>query len=283
VVSPFIPRKMPISKKALIRQKPRRAPVFGQASLMSLDEAQLVAALDKTKAEAPQVKVANDLDGLSKPVSDPLQSVEEKHTAAEAERHAEGKYCSCGSAAVEVNEKSEVIENDTGCVCGSTAAKIQVESDRYCVCGSVAGDSLVHCGCCFKAYHPVCIGKGLQGYAPYQDDHREQAMLDDANFYRKDGGFTCSSCDDKALADKEKWALNELRAEKSRRGKLFVIKYNLNQGETLPRECDHCQQEIISARFECQYCEDFDLCRACFADLEVTSMHQHAAGDMKLR
>jgi len=246
VVSPFIPRKQPINPKAMVRKKPRPAPVFGLASLMPTAEVNLVVALRKEKAEAPQVKVAENLEGLPKPALDPL-----------------------------VENKTEEEEN--------YEADVKVANDTVCVCGSVASDTLVQCSSCTRIYHPICIGKGVQDHAPYQDDRREQAMLEDAKFYRKNGGFTCTHCDDKALAAKQQWAPNELRAERIRRQKLFVTKHKLNQGETMPRECDHCQQEIISTRYECRYCENFDLCRECFGDPAVSSLHQHAAGDMQMR
>lgn len=280
---PFIPRKQPVGKKALVRYKPRQAPVFGLASLMSAEEVQLVVDLNKLKAEAPRVKVAENLNGLPKPALDPLQSTEEKQIEVESRVESEHTYCTCGSGAVEVNSKSEVTESDQGCVCGATAANIHVSSDKCCVCGSVAENgALIHCNACHKAYHPVCIGKGLQGYASYQDERREQAMLEDANFYRKDGGFTCNRCSDKALADRETWAQNELKAEVKRRKNLFMVKHHLNQGETMPRECDHCQQQIIGVRYECRCCVNFDLCRECFTEPAVSSLHQHTAEDMKI-
>jgi hypothetical protein len=279
VVSPFIPRKQPVRKNAMVRYKPRPTPVFRQASLMTLDEAQLVAALDKAEADAPRVKVAENLSGLPKAAVDPLQTQEEKHRDSQREK----QVCTCGSNAAEVNERSAVMESH-GCNCGSTDAGIHVKSERYCICLSVASDTLVSCHGCFKAFHAVCLGLGRQGYALYQDDRREQAMLDDAEFYREDGGFTCSRCsDDKELADKEKWAPDELKAEARRKNKLFSKKHNLDQGEILPRECDHCLQQISGTRYECRYCDNFDLCPGCFTDPEVSSMHQHAAGDMKLR
>ena len=152
-----------------------------------------------------------------------------------------------------------------------------------CVCQPVTDitDTLVQCEGCEKVYHPQCIGKGRQGYGSYQDNRRE-ALLKDVKFYRKHGGFTCTDCDNKALADKQIWTPKELEAEKKRRNKLY--KRKPNKGETEPRICDNCDKDIMGFWFHtCQFCENYDLCPQCHFDPTVSSLHQHSAADMKMK
>jgi len=240
-VSPFIPRKPRGIVKAVARPRRRQTPVFGQASLLSVEEQRLSIAV---RTRGAQVIMVENLNGLPKVARDKP-----------AKRSEKDRY------------DARVPDHDRECVCQSVA-----ENTR----------TLVHCDTCEKVYHPVCVDKGRQGSALYMDDRREKAMPYDAKFYRKNGGFTCSDCDNKALAAKQQWSPDELKAERKRRSELFSTKQH-NRGGTKPHVCDGCGQEITGRRLECRYCEDFDLCPGCAFDPSVSSQHQHNAGDMRLR
>lgn len=293
-VSCFIPSKPRGITKAVRKPKPRAKPVFGMASLMTAAEEQLVNALKKKGA---QVTVTKDLNGLPKVAQDP--------TIGQAERSKE----EVDNAQVPVTYNAHALKhNDEGIlVPNKDDEQVPVSSenqgqmyydqqapehaeeegsengDRACVCQSVTDntDTLAQCEGCEKAYHPQCIGKGRQGYGSYQDNRRA-ALLKDVKFYRKNGGFTCTDCDNKALADQQNWAPKELAAEKKRRNKLF--KRKLNKGETEPRICDNCNEEIMGFWYHtCQFCENYDLCPKCLFDPAVSSLHQHSAADMKMK
>lgn len=293
-ISCFIPSKPRGITKAVRKPKPRAKPVFGMASLMTAAEEQLVNALKKKGA---QVTVAKDLNGLPKVAQDP--------TVGQAERSKE----EVDNAQVPVTYNAHALKhNDEGIlVPNKDDEQVPVSSenqgqmyydqqapehpekegsengDRARVCQSVTDntDTLAQCEGCEKAYHPQCIGKGRQGYGSYQDNRRE-ALLEDVKFYRKNGGFTCNDCDNKALADKQNWAPKELAAEKKRRNKLF--KRKPNKGETEPRICDNCNEEIMGFSYHtCQFCENYDLCPKCLFDPAVSSLHQHSAADMKMK
>jgi hypothetical protein len=103
----------------------------------------------------------------------------------------------------------------------------------------------LQCVGCTKLFHPVCIGKGLSAPALYRDNRRGQAMQKDAEFYRKNKSFTCTDCDNEAIAAEEQRAAEELNAEKRRRNKLPLVKKGLNKSETMPPEWDSCDQMIL--------------------------------------
>jgi hypothetical protein len=157
-----------------------------------------------------------------------------------------------------------------------------VTTHDECVCGAIAEDSQIQCIRCNKSYHPSCIGKGLQNPAFYLDNRRDHAVQKDAFFYRKNRDFTCTDCDNEALASKKQWAPKELNAEKRRRNKLFTAKNSFKRGETILRDCGSCKQVILNVRFECRFC-NYALCDECFTDPDKSSLHQHSAGDMKMK
>jgi hypothetical protein len=290
-VSPFIERK-PRGIIKVRRPRPRQEPVFGRASFMDLAEQQLSDAL---QTKGPQVNVVGNLNGLPKLALEPAvrsqeRSREELHDAqvpvrydANVLRHnVEGVLVNAGGVPVYSEKYGTKYYDEQASV--HSDDQEPVDHDRECVC-SVAENprTLVHCDECEKVYHPICVGKERQGSALYMDDRREKAMLYDAKFYRKNRGFTCTECDNKALTSKKAWTLRELNAEKKRRNKLFATRYRLNKGETEPHVCDSCSQQIIGVRHECLYCEDLDFCSECFHDPAKSSLHQHSAGDMKLK
>ena len=288
-VSPFIPRKpRGIVKSVVGMAKPRPKPVFGVASLMTAAEEQLVIALKKKGA---QVTVVKNLNGLPNVALDP--------TVDSAERSKE----ELDAAQVPVYyDKHDLKHNDQGVLVPIGDNKqVQSQGIKYfdqqtmvdsddqvvttreeCVCGAIAEDTQIQCIGCTRSYHPACVGKGLQDPAFYLDNRRDQAVQEDADFYRKKGGFTCTDCDNEALAAKNQWAPKKLNAEKRRRNKLFSAKNIFQRGETIPRECDSCDQIILNIRFECTFC-DYDLCNECFTNPEKSSLHKHSAGGMKIK
>jgi hypothetical protein len=291
-VSPFIPRR-PRGIVKVRRPRPRQEPVFGRASFQTPDEQQLSDALNTKR---PQVNVVDNLNGLPKVPLDRAvgvkeRSKEELHDAQVPVHYDDLKHNYEG---ILVN-KWGVPEHSGGKQYYDEQAPVHsddqepVDHDRECgVCRSVAesAKTLVHCDECGKVYHPICIGKERQGFALYMDARREKAMLYDAQFYRKNGGFTCTDCDNKALEAKQHWGTDELKAESKRRNKLFLAKHRLVKSEAEPRICDNpaCNQEITGKGYQCRYCQDdFDLCFGCFMDPSVSSKHQHAAGNMRLR
>jgi hypothetical protein len=292
----FIPKK-PRGVVKVRRPRPRQKPVCGRASFLTAAEQQLSDAL-QTKGAG--VAVVDNLIGLPKVALDPAVGPEERskeevrdgqvpvhYDANDLKHNDEGIPVSDGGVPVRsvkhgtvgtnyYDEQASVHSDDQD----------PADRDRECTCQSVADDTntLVHCDQCEKVYHPVCVGKERQGSALYTDARREKAMLKDADFYRKNGGFTCSNCDNKALEAKQHWGPDELKAESKRRNKLFLAKHKLVKSEVEPQECDNCTVAITGKGYQCRYCQhDFDLCFGCFMDPSVSSKHQHAAGDMKLR
>lgn len=235
--------------------------------------------------------VAN-LNDLPKVVYDPVVSRQEKNQEeihdAQVPVHYDGKH-------FKHNDMGALVPDDAGAPQDTAYYDEQttVESEEQDVPsydnGAVADDTQVQCVGCNKLCYPAHIGKGLQDPALYLGNRRDQAMHDDDELYRKTRNFTftCNGCDDEALATKQKWAPKELNVERRRRNKVFVVKHKLNKGETTPRECDNCDQIILTTRFECVHCESickhFDLCPECFSDPSISSLHQHAAGDMKMK
>lgn len=284
-VSPFMPRKPRRIIKAVARPRRRQMPVFGQASLLSVEEQQLSIAI---KTRGGQVIMVENLSGLPKVALDPIISSAERSEKERYDAQAPIQYDKAppqDDAWHSGREGKKYYDEQTVADSEPQEPPDHGDHDMECVCQSVAEDTntLVHCDQCEKIYHPICVGKQLQGSALYMDDCREKAMLKDANFYRKNGGFTCSDCDNNALAAKQHWSPDELKAERKRRNKLFSTKYKPKKGETEPHVCDSCSQEIIGKRLECRYCEDFDLCPDCAFDPSVSSQHQHKAGDMRLK
>lgn len=231
-VSCFIPSKPRGITKAVRKPKPRSKPVFGVASLMTAAEEQLVNALKKKGA---QVTVAKDLNGLPKVAQDP--------TIGQAERSKE----EVDNAQVPVTFDAKPLKhNDEGILVPSKDdEQVAVRSDNQgttyydqqttadsddqdvathdeCVCGAIAEDTQVQCISCTRSYHPACIGKGLQDPAIYLDNRRDHAVQKDAFLYRKNRDFTCTDCDNEALAAKKQWAPKELNAEKRRRNEAWA-------------------------------------------------------------
>lgn len=155
-----------------------------------------------------------------------------------------------------------------------------IVKEEFCVCKSPSDDTLVQCKFCTEHFHPACVGKGLHGEAGQQDDRQHATRLSDANYYREKGGFTCPSCDDKWFS-KKRWTTRQFETEKRRRDKLFSAKDWLGE-HGRPKQCSNCHDQITSKRYECKYCEHFDLCRKCFTDPYMSSKHQHDDGDMDL-
>lgn len=283
-VSPFIPRK-PRGIVKVRRPRPRQKPVFGKASLLPPDEQQLSDALN---TKGPQVAVVNNLIGLPKVARDPAVGPEER---SKEELHDE-------QVAVQYDDLKHndegILVNDEGVPVHSGGKQYYdedttVDAEEQDVPsfdnGSTANDTQVPCAVCKKLYHPAHIGKSQQDPTLYlNNNRRDQAMKQDAEFFRKKGVFTCNDCDNEALATKQQWAITELNAEKLRRNKLFLSKHSLGKGETRPHDCDNCQEMIVSFRMHsCKYCEDYDLCLKCFSDPDISSLHQHSAGDMKTK
>lgn len=284
-VDPFIPKK-PLYKKALVRRKPAPAPVFGMASLMTADEAKLVTALGR---KVPQTRMATTSDNLPVPDLDPQN--EDVH--------------------MNDHERMNVVPGEATLMDGEGSKNVVVDQDTHCLCKQPSDDAMVACTSCTKAFHPFCVGKGRQSYADYHDvrlvarmqtrasvasanlrvessprERRLQARLDDAKFYNEKGGFTCSLCDaraaKKASADTQ-FLPEEHKVEGRRRNKVFTARYGDKDSDKDLRDCDNCNEQIISIRYECNFCEHFDLCRVCFFDPKRSAKHQHAAGDMKLK
>lgn len=294
-VSPFISRKPKGITKAvaLYKPPPRRAPVFGQASLMSPEEIKLSIAV---RAKGAQVTLTNDLSGLPKvaldPAVDPLERTLER---SEEEEDLDAEIPVYYDQAPVNNDNANIPAVDDAYTSGYFDKQGQmyygeqapVRSDEEASVHSDEQDDeqdpdmQVSCDSCAKFYIPATQGKGIQGSIRYVEDYRE-AVQEDAEFFRNNGGFTCRDCDKETLVAKKPWAAGNLKAEKTRRAKLFRTKNGLDKEKTL-HECDNCKQEITSSRHACQYCENFDLCRDCFADPAISSKHQHAAGDMKLK
>lgn len=280
-VDPFIPKK-PAHKKALVRRKPPPTPVFGMASLMTADEATLATALGR---KMPQTRMATTSDNLPAPELDPQN--EDVHM----NDHERMNFATGGPTFMD----------------GEGSKNVVVDQDTHCVCRGPSDDTLVACTSCTKVFHPICVGKGRQSSADYDDvrlvarmqtrasvasadlkldsspvERRHQARLDDVKFYHEKGAFTCSLCDAKATkkasADKQ-FLPDELKVEGKRRNKVFTARYGYNERH----ECDNCNEEIISIRYACKFCENFDFCRECFADPKISAKHQHAGDDMKLK
>lgn len=159
------------------------------------------------------------------------------------------------------------------------AKKVVVE--KFCACRCSFDDTLVQCRFCQKHFHPACVGKGLHGEDGNHGDRQHAARLSDATYYREKADFTCPDCDERWFT-KKRWTTRKYKAEEQRRGKLFSAKDWLGV-DGRPKKCSNCKDQINSKRYECIYCEHFDLCRRCFSDPYISSKHEHEEGDMVLR
>lgn len=79
---------------------------------------------------------------------------------------------------------------------------------------------------------------------------------------------------------REGWSFGDLRDEKKRRLEVFNAR---EKGHEALHQCDSCSEVIISTRYECKYCDNFDLCRDCYTQPTVTFKHQHAADETVVR
>jgi hypothetical protein len=79
---------------------------------------------------------------------------------------------------------------------------------------------------------------------------------------------------------REGWSSSDLQDEKKRRLEVFNAH---EKGDEALYQCDECFEAIVSTRYECRYCDNFDLCRDCYTQPTVTFEHQHATGDMVVR
>ncbi|KAM0713828.1 hypothetical protein Q7P37_010790 [Cladosporium fusiforme] len=165
-------------------------------------------------------------------------------------------------------------------------AKGPTQTVRHCLCKNPYDENMVVCTGCDDFFHPVCVGKGLQSPEMYIDEQlASRAYTRDAQEYGKMADFRCSACDKtkpkpKPASRSFSWA--EANAEQIRRTKIFQTRNDIAHDGTV-RECDHCTDEIIGVRYECRFCEGFDLCRTCFFDPSVSSLHQHSEGGMVLK
>jgi hypothetical protein len=79
---------------------------------------------------------------------------------------------------------------------------------------------------------------------------------------------------------REGWSSGDLQNEKKRRLEVFNAH---EKGDEALHQCDECFEAIVSTRYECKYCDNFDLCRDCYTQPTVTFEHQHASDDMVVR
>jgi hypothetical protein len=79
---------------------------------------------------------------------------------------------------------------------------------------------------------------------------------------------------------REVWSSADLRDEKERRLEIFNAH---EKGCEALGQCGGCQEPIVGTRYECKFCDSFDLCRDCYTLPTVTFEHQHAADDLVVR
>jgi hypothetical protein len=79
---------------------------------------------------------------------------------------------------------------------------------------------------------------------------------------------------------REVWSSADLRDEKERRLEIFNAH---EKGCEALSQCGGCQEPIVDTRYECKFCDSFDLCRDCYTLPTVTFEHQHAADDLVVR
>jgi len=79
---------------------------------------------------------------------------------------------------------------------------------------------------------------------------------------------------------REVWSSADLRDEKERRIETFNAH---EKGCEALGQCGGCQEPIVGTRYECKFCDSFDLCRDCYTLPTITFEHQHAADDLVVR
>jgi hypothetical protein len=240
--------KRPLARKP---QRSRQALVFGVASLMDAATYNLAVALS-TKPPGARIVNLEDLGAQVLPAD--------------------------SDTTVHVNDHENL---NRGFMDGEGVNAVVVAENSHCPCGGLGEDQggLIACITCKRAYHPVCVGKGRHGHADLSETVSQH--LDDVQYHLQNA-FSCPDCDRKASAKQHSTLSGkEIRAEKERRKSVFAKRTALPADETEPRVCDSCQFPIIGARYECRYHEAFDLCAECWVDPEITSKHQHIAGDKK--
>lgn len=160
-----------------------------------------------------------------------------------------------------------------------------IEAVKHCVCKKPYDSNMVVCTKCDKYFHPVCVGKGPQDARMYDDQQLSlRAYMRDAQEHGKTADFCCQNCDQKAKPkpSRRTYSWEEDQAEQRRRARVFQMRFDKIRSGGSIYVCDHCHQQIIGTRYECKFCEGFDLCRACFMNPGISSQHQHAEGDMML-
>jgi hypothetical protein len=79
---------------------------------------------------------------------------------------------------------------------------------------------------------------------------------------------------------RESWSFGGLEDEKKRRLKIFNA---VSKDHEALHQCDGCTEAIVSTRYECKFCDNFDLCIDCYTQPTVTFEHQHADGETVVR
>jgi hypothetical protein len=79
---------------------------------------------------------------------------------------------------------------------------------------------------------------------------------------------------------RESWSFGGLEDEKKRRLKFFNA---VPKDHEALHQCDGCTEAIVSTRYECKFCDNFDLCIDCYTQPTVTFEHQHADGETVVR
>jgi hypothetical protein len=79
---------------------------------------------------------------------------------------------------------------------------------------------------------------------------------------------------------REGWSSADLGDEKNRRLEVFNAR---EKGHEALHQCDEYFEAIVGTRYECKYCDNFDLCRDCYTQPTVTFEHQHAPGKTIVR